>query len=292
MSLSSYDVLAFGSNGLPCEGTIVSPQGTSVKIYKNWLYVRNEAMWQENMRYVFPTIAEIHDGHIFLAGFDIHAYRSERQGAIFCCITHTTYHDRDDNGNYVPPTILRMAGIGCYGHLDTLDLLQKYHPGFLDNFLKEHNCNTWDDLEQKYDLISQSFNQNEDNDEETGYFLELMSFNEEAEKTNIKSVKLPLTDNQYYEFVGVTSELLTEFKEWLADILQINEKFGAKEGKKYYESINWDVALRVNQGDMFIHNAMGTNPEGSHVGSSEEPILMKYMKKAFGNKNDENKSDT
>jgi len=108
MSLSSWDTLAFNTEGEACNGVLVVGNA-SVEIYKNWLYVRNKEMWKEKEgQFTNNVIAEINHGHVELSRFDIIAKRHDEQNSIFVCATSGYGEDKKV-----------LVGIGCYGFLDT-----------------------------------------------------------------------------------------------------------------------------------------------------------------------------
>lgn len=109
MALSNWDTLAFGHDGKPNDGSFDDGKGNSVDLYKNWLYVRSEKMWYEGYQYIKPTIAQIGEGDLTLAGFEIHACRGP-QNAVFAVVSFGPWDDRKYSG-----------GIGCYGFVDIVE---------------------------------------------------------------------------------------------------------------------------------------------------------------------------
>lgn len=80
MALSNWDTLAVNQDGDPVAGTLVSPMGVEVAIYKNWLYVRDAKAWREGGAYVADTVMEIREGVIRYLDVDIHAARGPQEG--------------------------------------------------------------------------------------------------------------------------------------------------------------------------------------------------------------------
>lgn len=106
MALSNWDTLAFDEAGQPGTGEIATDDGAGVIIYKNWLYVRDPAMWMKDRGFVEPTIAQISEGDLTLSHFAIRASRGP-QSSVFCYVT-------TGSGK----STRRMGGIGCYGYRD------------------------------------------------------------------------------------------------------------------------------------------------------------------------------
>lgn len=113
MALSNWDTCAFDSEGKPTNGVITKKHEdgshSGVEIYKNWLYVRDTAMWVDGRSYVEPTIAEVHEGRSTIAGFRIYAKRGPQQSVLAFVETGWRHSDRPE-AKYDC-----MCGIGCYG---------------------------------------------------------------------------------------------------------------------------------------------------------------------------------
>lgn len=106
MSLSSWDCLAFGPDGKPCDGVFESlvNKGDSLRIHKNWIYVESKDMWTPNRKFIKKTIAQIHEGSISIGPFDIVVKRCSQNG-IFIYAT-----EGSDTG------VRYFAGVACDGY--------------------------------------------------------------------------------------------------------------------------------------------------------------------------------
>lgn len=109
MALSNWDTCALNTEGKPCNGvlSIQHEDGSAAHVifYKNWLYIRDEGMWADGRSYTKPTIAEVWDGHINIANFDIYAKRGS-QNSILAYVSTGWRHKN---------TFQCMVGVGCYG---------------------------------------------------------------------------------------------------------------------------------------------------------------------------------
>jgi hypothetical protein len=110
MALSNWDTMAWDSDGNNCEGSCmsnnwVSEKRNSVEIYKNHLNVLAPKMWADDSQFIKPYIAQIQEGEIALAGFNIYAARGPQE-AVFTVI---------DTNPAVYGNKLFFGGIGCYG---------------------------------------------------------------------------------------------------------------------------------------------------------------------------------
>lgn len=113
MALSNWDTCALDAEGKPCSGVITvkrsNDQIAQVEIYKNWLYVRATDMWSKGYSYVEPTIAEINQGDINIAGFRIYATRGPQNSVLTFIESGWKHLAKDGEGHYDC-----MCGIGCY----------------------------------------------------------------------------------------------------------------------------------------------------------------------------------
>lgn len=104
MALSDWDTLALNENNENCGGVFHSEAGAEIELYKNWLYVRSEAMWQEGCGFQKPTIAAINSGDLQLGHLHIIAIRGPKDG-IYFCVSESHY----------PKPDRFMVGIGACG---------------------------------------------------------------------------------------------------------------------------------------------------------------------------------
>ena len=113
MALSNWDTCAFNTKGESSDGILTRKfedgSKSSVRIYKNWLYVNDSKMWCDGRSYVEDTIAEIHQGHVILSGLKIYANRGP-QSSVLVYAEHGWKHEG---------TLECMCGIGCYGFGDS-----------------------------------------------------------------------------------------------------------------------------------------------------------------------------
>jgi hypothetical protein len=99
MALSNWDTLAFNSKGKSSRGYATNKSGNSIEIYKSQVHIHSSSMWKYSTGFVEPIIAQILQGDLNLAGFEIISVRGPQNG-IF---VFTYYDDK------------YFAGIGCYG---------------------------------------------------------------------------------------------------------------------------------------------------------------------------------
>ncbi len=90
MAFSKWDMVAWDQDGNPTKGSLVTPHGVEVEIYKNWVYV------QENASAAVPTknfysrgiVMEICSGELYYKHVQIVAHRHRRQKAIFVAASY------------------------------------------------------------------------------------------------------------------------------------------------------------------------------------------------------------
>lgn len=128
MALSNWDTLAFDAEGNPSNGELKCPDGVSVALYKNWLYVEDAAAWRPNGGYTKPIVLEVQSGNVQYNHLRIIAVRRTYQNAIFCL---TSFFSFDYEGD-LP---LWMIGIGCYAYDDKHEHIGVTQHTF-DSFIK------------------------------------------------------------------------------------------------------------------------------------------------------------
>ena len=260
MALSNWDLLAINKKGKSCDG-IVKGKLASLEIYKNWVHIMSEKMWNEDCGFVKPVIATIHSGNMYLGGLDIYSIRHPKQSSIFVFVDATTY------GKYVEGKTSRkypnfFAGIGCYGYYDRID-----------EFLKWKNI----DIEcDRYCKGSRNYVIDEDgNYKHPGKFIEYLEFFDKN-SNKILEVEVDEEFGELTEFVGVMPETLEAFKNWLNTDISEEFKYD-KEFKKWLDSIDWNEITRFNQGDAFF---VGSDNAETLVGKQDNgTILEKAFKK-------------
>lgn len=89
--------------------------GAEVIVYKDWLYLRDAAGWDEGA-FAFPTIAEIRSGDLDYK--DIHIFAKRKRGCLLFVVATgedalvgCAAYAYDDNGNYqgAKPALVRAA---------------------------------------------------------------------------------------------------------------------------------------------------------------------------------------
>lgn len=106
MALSNWDTLAVDHTGAPlAEASFRAADGTSVRFYKNWLYVGSEALWRPGCGFDCPTIERIDEGVRSIGALTIRAARGPRDGV------YALVHERRAGG-----VIRAMAGCACDGY--------------------------------------------------------------------------------------------------------------------------------------------------------------------------------
>lgn len=125
MALSNWDTFTMTHEGKPCGGVFTSPQGVSVEIYKNWIYLRDKD-W--NKVKDWSPVMEIYDSRTH--------YKDVNIASKF--INHTIYVATWSGYDY-DKSVHGMVGIGTMGY----DVKGKYvgvtekHITRLKKFLNE-----------------------------------------------------------------------------------------------------------------------------------------------------------
>ena len=275
MSLSSYDCLAFDTEGLPCDGSMEIPHGTTVEIYKNWLYIGNKKMWVEDGSFVFPTIAQVNSGYVNIARLDISSERHNGQNSIFCYIESREYF-YDENKKCTGSKTHAMCGIGCSGYLSQRAWMKKHHPEVMAKILS--HCNLTEEEFSKKDADGNIWEYSDsDGDWGWDYFIEdedtkklicvKMSV-KEIEGALDKKIPRPDIDDLW---VGVSQETLDAFIEWL-------KKAAPKE---YFEKIDFTNCRRINQGDAYFADIECTECPSTPIGESNTPVIFDKIENMF-----------
>jgi hypothetical protein len=249
MALSNWDLLAIGNDGKSCDGT-VKGKLASLQIYKNWIYISSEKMYQNGGNYVDPVIASITDGNLHIGGLNITAIRYPLQDSIFVFVNASTY---DENHKEVPNY---FAGIGCYGYYTKIK-----------EFLK------WKSINIEYDdYIVGSRNYKIGPKYETiplGKTIEFISLHDK-DGNKLYESDIDEEFGELTDFVGVMPETFEAFKNWLKN--EISEDYGYYESfKKWFENIDWKSLMRFNQGDAFF---VGANDASTKIGEQNDETIM------------------
>jgi len=266
MALSNWDTLAINNQGKSCDGEF-KVGGNSIDIYKNWVYIRSKGMWRkDSSSFVEPTIAEISNGNIQLAGFDIRAIRGS-QNAIF---VFTSY-------SYLTPTKKYkrkyFAGIGCYGYYSKVA-----------EYLK------WKGIDVEYDDYCTGSSNYDKKTGKTlkGAWAQHINLSKDGEYIKIDgdidiTIEKEFIDKygEFTDWVGVMPSTLKEFKDWLWNDIVHEYKYANEDEKKWFKKIDWDELIRFNQGDAFFGGAINT---GTKVDEVDEPVINKMIKGLGGKK--------
>lgn len=258
MAMSNWDILSFGPEGMPGDGTLNGfIEGTSVNIYKSSLHVSDENMWSTHGGYVKPIIASIQSGSMTISDFTIKAIRHEAQGSIFFYVeSHSYEKDKDSEHRF-------MAGIGCYGYEDTMAKL-----------IKHFNID-----EDVYEVLGEG--EIHGNLEHPGGQFGLICNKIGDESADMVEFMMPNTpENAHFhsKYVGVTQETFNAFMAWLDE--EAKEHIYDPAFKEWYAKVKASTPKRFNQGDNFIANELGEVASATGVGESETPIFMKMLEGA------------
>ena len=67
MAVIDWDYILWNSEGKEC-GEIITPKGTKIEPYKNWIYIHNETLWNKDLSmFTYPVIAKFIDGEVKIA---------------------------------------------------------------------------------------------------------------------------------------------------------------------------------------------------------------------------------
>lgn len=193
MALSDWDLLCINQEGKSFAGPLTNKDGNSVEVYKNRLYIHAPQMWTPgDSAFSQPVIAQVMEGEVHLAGFEIYAARSKIQNAVLTLVMSYLPGDKFDRKI--------EGGIGAYGWEDDVyEVLKKL--GRLDEYDKYHWISGWSS--------------------ETGDFIENLDTREVIEhehETKYVGVR-PETLEEYKAWIK-TLELGSEVANWLAKVDQ------------------------------------------------------------------------
>ena len=266
MALSSYDTLAFDTGGLPCSGTFINSQNKAVlEIYKNWLYIHDKATWNDKTNFTKPVIAQVNEGNLMLAGFDIRARRGPQDG-IFVYATTSRYFKQKNRSI----EITRFAGIGCSGEIDKVEAI-------LTKLGRASECESdgWCEssgtkLDKKGDPVMAP----------EGY-----TYNTHRIENLITGEEIIFWDEQLqgpykydYCWVGVKRETLAEFFKWLEGMADVGTEYPDKAMAAWIKSCKKCKAVRYNQGDAYFNRMAGLPLRASYVGKSKAPLITNMIK--------------
>lgn len=249
MALSNWDTLAFDLNG-PCAGTVTNHEGCTVEIYKNWLYLRvgrNEL-----------AEAQINEGRVWWHGWEIEARRGPQDGVYV--VAHSFRYDLDHPGERTDKRLL--VGCGVYG--------------FSDNAERNRQL-----------LAAAGFDPDDEHlVYEVGYHAE-----DDTHWSNRLEV-LPADGNPVViadglpdaQWVGVTAESVTFLRAMVSE--HTTDTRWEKRSQSWpglaLLKIDWDTAVRTNQGDMYFADHLGVDPPATPVGETDKPILLQVFEDERG----------
>ena len=250
MALSNWDILAFDTEGKPCNGVLAVPSGAEAHIYKNWLYIRHPKMWRKDCGFTSNTIAEVQHGEVSIAGLEIHARRYDPQGAIFCFISHTEYTGKGKK-KYETHRDHYLAGIGAYGFMSDVEWLKLKHPRIYQKIPSKYLSSRYHQW-MGYTCGEQKWHIEFCNDSGKDRFT-----------LNLR-IKRPDLDESW---LGVTKETLAAFMKWLKKIAP----------EEYFAKIDPDAALRFNQGDAFFAGAMNIELAATPPGECQPSVMSQML---------------
>lgn len=186
------------------------------------------------------ALATIYQGSIDMFGFRIRAIRG-RQSSVLVFVEHTDY-------NVKPYLKTRMVGIGCYGYKT-----------FLKELFDTYGVEGYD---ENMDYAQTSRLENDE-------WVEYLSDKDGNEFFHYKESEFELT-----RFVGVEKETVDQLKVYL------NELVGDYEADKdYVSNLNFDEAIRFNQGDAYFAEHLGFETPDTKVGEADQTIMSQIIGK-------------
>ena len=181
MALSNWAHLAFGPKGEENDGTIPFKYGT-VELYKNWLHIHSEKLWEKESRYQRNIIGEIHNSFLILFDCDIYAIRG-RQSSIFYLIINEKAEC--------------YCGIGCYGFMDYLTYIEKNHPSVFASIPQQ--------IKNDKEII-----EGNSNGKITFWTSEMQEYHTEVKCPSLKKIWIGIEPETWQEFLKWISELRKE----------------------------------------------------------------------------------
>lgn len=239
MALSNWDTLAIDTAGNPCDGSIRGEEGSSVEVYKNWLYVNDPRMHYEKSQYTRCVIAEIMEGCITLSDFTIHATRGPQQSVIGFIKAHGK-EGKDDK---------YMFCIGAYGYSDPTCVI----------------CKAMGINPDDYDDIMTSW----------GYCQEKRTVQIYAIKNEevVFNKKIPVEPQFEAEFIGITTDTLRFALDWLQK--EAGGKYDST--KEWVQKVIRAHKTRFNQGDMFFSDHFAEETPTTRIGEAKPTILSEIL---------------
>lgn len=251
MALSNWDTLAFDLYG-PSTGRVTNHQNLTIEIYKNWLYLR---AGREDPQAEDPQIICLTEGQLTWGAWTVTARRGPQDGVF---VVATSYRflradeikgDPDQVDRYADPALL--VGCGVYGFENELEThadrirAQGYDP---------------EDPDVAFVTGSQGGRAFVDVVED-GVGIRLLD-----------GLKEP-------GWVGVTQRSVDFLKAMVAEQTKASKHWDPTKvwPGNALVSIDWNAALRANQGDMFFAEAFDTDLPATPPGKAADPLLIQAL---------------
>jgi len=109
MALSNWDTFAMDHTGTPCLGTFISTKGVKVEIYKNWIFLKDQAWSKIGERYIVPYTMHLYTSRLRYSDVEV---ASLFVGQTIYMAVWEGYEDEDNT----LPAFRGMIGIGTMGH--------------------------------------------------------------------------------------------------------------------------------------------------------------------------------
>lgn len=222
MAASNWDTMAFDKDGSPGKGSILSPTGIKVSIYKNYVTVDKGD----------THLASIDEGRLRIGDVRIEAVREEMQNSVFLFARYDVYKDGE------PPLRRWMGGIGCYGFDDPTDRILAAAGLTLE--------------EGQWAMTGSLFVPGREKSVEIQVF-SIPS----ADPKLIKKVEIPYSKEYDSKWVGVTPELEEKYHDWIAKCEAVEQGFD-DEPRAWARMCREKRGRRINQGDVMFGDADGT----------------------------------
>lgn len=251
MALSNWDTVAFGEDGKSCRGDFKHPRtGVELELYKNWVYVRSEAMWDEQASYfVNNTIAQIEEGTVSLGGWEISAARGS-QNSVFLLASYT---EKNGEGRYVSRFVGGISGSGYKDRVWEV-LTNLGREAEADQYWGEFS--KWDGKEHTYNL------KNYDTGEEIVFHRESI-------------------DGKYdyaADWIGILNSTVNEYIKWVESLTDPDDKSLVE----WLNKVKDAEKLRYNQGDAYFADHLGCDLPATEPEKSTAPVINKMIDKING----------
>lgn len=200
MAHSDWDSIAFDEEGKVYDNIVLTYNESCVRLYKNYFLYENSKLWNEDIGYVKPVIAQIYHGNVKLGKFSILLELEENNRTyLYFCICHDKRV---------------MAGICCSGYMSWLEWLQKEHPDKFNTINPMYLNNNNYSMSMSYTTNSPAWH------------LSFISVNniEKVYDLALSCPKPSLGDL----WTGLTKEILWKFHNWINKINIIPKEYKDK----------------------------------------------------------------